>query len=265
MKISAIILTYKRPEALELILLSILHQSIRPYEVIIADDGSGSRTFDVITKFKKNFPIELKHVWHKDKGFRIASIRNKAIRESKGDYLIFSDGDLIFHSSFFKDFKQNLCKGKAFIGSRVFLSKKFSEKLELQFNFKGSVCFLSDKIEKNRLNSIRLPFISKMMPNTTFSQRLRGGLLAVSKKDIIKVNGWNEDFTGWGKEDTELLSRMHHNGIQFKKLKFTGITYHLWHPHESRYRIKNNEALLQQSISKQLAWCENGLIKGERI
>jgi len=264
-KISTIILTYNRPEALELVLKSIINQSIKPDEVIVADDGSGSKTSDIITKFHKNFPVTLKHVWHEDKGFRIAAIRNKAIKESTGDYIIFSDGDLVFHSHFFKDFKQNLCQGKAFIGSRVFLSKQYSQQIQMQSNFTGRVSFLSDKIEKNRLNSIRLPFINKMMPDTNFSPKLRGGLLAVSKKDITQVNGWNEDFTGWGKEDTELLSRMHQIGIKFKKLKFTGITYHLWHPYERRSNVNKNEALLIQSMTKQITWCDNGLVKGDRI
>ena len=107
MKITAIILTYNRPQALELILESILRQKTMPDEVIIADDGSGQETLNSIQKFKKILPLPLKHVWHEDKGFRIASIRNKAIKESTGDCLIFSDGDLIFHPNFFNDFKGN--------------------------------------------------------------------------------------------------------------------------------------------------------------
>jgi glycosyltransferase involved in cell wall biosynthesis len=261
MKITAIILTYNRPQALELILVSILRQKTMPDEVIIADDGSGQETLNSILKFKKILPLPLKHVWHEDKGFRIASIRNKAIKESTGDCLIFSDGDLLFHPNFFNDFKRNLHPGNALIGSRVFLSQNYSCKLPEISNFKGTISFVSGNIEKNRLNSVRLPFLSNLIPYSTFSHKLRGGLLAVWKQDIVAVNGWNEDFTGWGKEDTELLARLYSYGIKFKKLKFAGITYHLWHPFESRSYVQSNEKLLTRSISQQLKWCNNGLNK----
>jgi len=265
MKITAVILTYNWPEALEIILLSILNQKSLPDEIIVADDGSEQETAELIVKYKTNFPIPLKHVWHEDKGFRIAKIRNHAVKESTGDCLIFSDGDLVFHPYFFSDFKRHLHLGKALIGSRVFLTQKHSHKLQTLSNFKGKISFVSGKIEKNRLNCVRFPFLSKIMPHSNFSIRLRGGLLAVWKKDIVAVNGWNEDFTGWGKEDTELLFRMSKYGVKFKKLKFSGITYHLWHPLESRKSIKNNDELLMKSIHQQLIWCSNGLIKSEKF
>lgn len=264
MKITAIILTYNRPKALKLILLSILNQNVVPDEVIIADDGSTSDTFELIANFKSNFPATLKHVWHEDKGYRISAIRNKAIKESNGDCLIFSDGDLIFHPDFFKDFKRNLKKGNGLIGSRTFLTEKFSKTIQTNYTFKSDFIFLTNKIEQNRLNAIRLPLFSQIIPYSNFSRKLRGGLLAVWKADIVAVNGWNEDFTGWGKEDTELIARMCFNGIKFRKLKFAAITYHLWHAHESREQLNTNEALLEKSISQKLNWCNNGLVKGEK-
>lgn len=259
MKITAIIITYNRPDALQLVLQSIIKQKLVPHEVIIADDGSGPETLNLISKFKKDFPTELKHVWHEDNGFRISTIRNKAIKESTGDCLIFSDGDLLFHPAFFYDFSKSIQKGTALIGSRVFLKESYSLQLLNSSKFKSSITAFSSCIEKNRLNAIRIPLISRLIPFSSFSVRLRGGLLAVSKKDIIAVNGWNEDFIGWGKEDTELVARLFHYGIRFKKLKFSGLTYHLWHPVLNRSKVNINEKLLQASIKKKLVWCNNGL------
>ncbi|MEN8116197.1 MAG: glycosyltransferase family 2 protein [Bacteroidota bacterium] len=265
MKISAIIVTYNKPDTLEVILASILNQKLIPDEVIIANDGSGQETADLISRFKKNFPVKLKHVWQEDKGFRAATIRNKAINESTGDCLIFSDGDLIFHPCFFYDFKKNLQEGVALIGSRVFLNNNYSEKILTNKKNQGRISFLSSGIEKNRLNSIRLPMFSKLFRQKDFSRKLRGGLLAVWKQDIIKINGWNEDFTGWGMEDTELLARLFHSGIKFRKMKVAGITYHLWHPILNRSKVKINDAMLTDCINKRLDWCNNGLVKGEKF
>ena len=261
MKITAIILTYNRPEALEVILKSVLNQRLTPDEVIIADDGSENSTSDIISKYKTKLPCNLKHVWHKDRGFRGSKIRNKATKASTGDWLIFSDGDLVFHSSFFYDFKTNVLHGTALIGSRVFLSKQLSTKILETREFHG-VTFLSSDIDKNRLNSIRLPIISKLFRQKKLSPNLRGGLLAVEKRELIKINGWNEDFIGWGLEDTEIVARLYFSGIKLKKLKFAGITYHLWHPLSSRKNVSKNNLLLAKTIKNQSTWCENGLFKG---
>jgi len=264
MKISLIIVTYNRPDALEVIINSILRQTEILHEVIIADDGSDEKTSEVIIKYQKSFPCKLKHVWHKDKGFRAAKIRNKAIKKSTGDCLFFSDGDLFFHPRFFQDLKRNIEPGIALIGSRVFLKKEATAKI-LNNHKPENISFFSSKTERNRLNSLRFSFAAKMMPTVHFSEKLRGGLLCALKKEIVAVNGWNEDFEGWGKEDTELVARLWFNDIKLKKLKFAGITYHLWHPHLSRQRIDKNEKLLLECIENKSNWCKNGLIKDEKI
>lgn len=264
MKISLIIVTYNWPDALEVILKSILQQSEIPHEVVIADDGSGRETSEVILKHQKSFPCKLKHVWHEDKGFRAAKIRNKAIKESTGDYLFFSDGDLFFHPDFFLDLKRNMKPEVALIGSRVFLKKEASAKI-LKNRKPENISFFSAKTETNRLNSLRISFISQLMPVVSFTEKLRGGLLGVQKEKIVAVNGWNENFEGWGKEDTELVARLHFYGLKLKKLKFAGITYHLWHPHLSRQRITNNQELLSNCVENNSGWCRNGLVKAEKI
>ena len=95
MKTSLIISTYNRPDALAVTLESILQLNRLPDEVIIGDDGSTSETADVIASFQTRFPVPLIHIWHEDKGFRLAKIRNKCLARATGDYIIQIDGDLI--------------------------------------------------------------------------------------------------------------------------------------------------------------------------
>ena len=59
MTISLIISTYNWPQALELCILSALNQSIRPDEIIIADDGSGQETAALISKFLNHKKIQI--------------------------------------------------------------------------------------------------------------------------------------------------------------------------------------------------------------
>lgn len=259
LKISAIIVTYNWPEALEMILKSILQQKVLPGEVVIADDGSGPETALLLKRYQENFPVPMKHVWHEDSGFRGSAIRNRAIRASTGNYLVFSDGDLLFHPLFFHDFAQRAEKNQASVGSRVFLTPEASVRILEEKNVPGQVSFFSGKIDRNRLNALRVPILSRIMPPVTFTPRLRGGLLGVWKQDLESVNGWNESFNGWGLEDTELVARLYHAGITLRKLKSAGITWHLSHPESSRGLLEHNRRLLQETIRGELSWCENGL------
>ncbi|SHF97368.1 Glycosyltransferase involved in cell wall bisynthesis [Mariniphaga anaerophila] len=261
MKTSLIIVTYNRPGALSLILKSIERQTVLPTEVIIADDGSTDDTLQIINTFQKKFPVPLLHVWHEDKGFRAAAIRNSAIKSSSGDYLIFSDGDLFFHKNFIRDFKTHARKNEALIGSRVFLKKTATDSRIANQRANAVFPLLSEEIETNRLNSLRFPLINKFLKPLKYSSRLRGGLLGVWKKDILAVNGWNEDFQGWGMEDTELVARLFNQGLIFKKIKFQAITYHLWHKIESREKVSTNQLLLEKTVTEKLKWCSYGLKK----
>src|SRR5580704_10154001 len=95
MKITAIVSTYNGPEALRLCLQSLILQKDRDFEIVVADDGSGVATRDTIARFADETAVPVLHVWHEDRGFRLAAIRNRAIAASSGDYLLFLDGDCI--------------------------------------------------------------------------------------------------------------------------------------------------------------------------
>lgn len=261
MQLSLIILTYNQPGALSLILKSIARQTVLPDEVLIADDGSGEETRSLIRSWQKHFPVPLFHVWHDDHGCRVSAIRNQAIKKSTGDFLIFSDGDLFFHPRFIEDFKINIKKNTVLIGSRVFLTRSASHNRIRKNRIRPVFPFFSSEIDSNRLNSIRIPLFNHWLKPVRFSVRLRGGLSGVWKKDIEAVNGWNEEFTGWGLEDTEFVARLFHAGISFKKIKFQAITYHLWHKKQTRDLVQKNKALLEETLNRKLVHCRKGLIE----
>jgi glycosyltransferase involved in cell wall biosynthesis len=261
MKITAIVVTYNNPGALVVMIQGILKQHILPDEVIIADDGSAPDTAELIRRWMKGFPCRLVHVWQEHNGFRAAHIRNKAIRASTGDYLIFSDGDLIWHPDFIRDYREKIRENTAWIGSRVFLTEAASEKIIHTKKAPDRFCFMSRQISHNRINAVRVPFLYRMFPSISFSDKLRGGLLGVWKSDLMAVNGWNESFAGWGFEDTEVVARLYFSGVVIRKLKFSAITYHIWHPFSDRSALKENRKLLMECIDNRLSWCENGLVK----
>lgn len=264
-KSTLIIATYNWTEALELVLLSVLKQTTLPTEVIIADDGSRDDTKELIHKFKAQFKIPLIHVWHKDNGFRLAGIRNKAINQANGNYIIQIDGDIILHKDFIKDHVTNAKKGVFLVGSRVLLGEKISSKAlkkkQLTFNF------LHSNI-KNRQYTLRLPLLSKLLKYPTSDinkviRSVRGCNMSFWKSDLLKINGYNESMVGWGREDSEISARLINIGLEKHKLKFLGIQYHIHHLESSREGINLNDTILQNTVDNNITYTKNGISKEE--
>ena len=124
MKISLIITTFNWPESLLLVLKSVKNQTLKPDEIVIADDGSDEKTKNLISSFQKQFDINIIHSWQEDNGFRAARSRNKAIFKSSGDYIIMIDGDMVLHNNFINDHLINIENGYFIQGTRSLISEK---------------------------------------------------------------------------------------------------------------------------------------------
>ena len=125
---SLIISTYNRSDALELCVKSVLRQSLLPDEIIIADDGSKEDTGELIHQLAASSEVPIIHVWHEDLGFRLASIRNKAIAKASKEYIIQIDGDIVLHKDFVKDHVRFAKKGSFVTGSRVLIREGLTRK-----------------------------------------------------------------------------------------------------------------------------------------
>ncbi len=255
---SLIITTYNRPDALLKSLESVLQQEVPPDEIIVADDGSGEETREVIKAFAKHSFIPVKHLWQEDKGFRIARSRNIAIAKSDCDYIIVIDGDLLLHKSFVKDHLA-CAKEKNYIqGSRVILSKELTEQL-LNNKIKKIQNIVFSANIKNRSKGFYIPIASKIycIRRSRSHSGIRGCNFSLFKSDILKVNGFNEDFNTWGKEDSEFAERLFNAGVKRRNLTFRAIQYHLYHKEGNAN--SENVALLQKTIKQKLKYCENGI------
>jgi len=262
MKCSLIICTYNWPEALNFILESVLEQSLFPDEVIIADDGSEKSTFQVIENFAKIFTIPIIHSWQKDIGCRIPHSRNRAIAKANYDYIIMIDGDTVLHQDFIKDHIRFAKPGVYIQGSRVLIQEQFTINLFKNNHFKVPSFF--SKNAKNKLNLIRFPFLSFLMSflKSKSINRIRGCNFSLFKKDILKVNGFNEEIITWGREDSEFVQRLFNSGVFKQHLKFAGIQYHLFHNERvanSQASATSNNVFLEHAIQKSLTRCDSGI------
>lgn len=254
-KTSLVISTYNWPEALELCLKSGLQQTVAPDEILVADDGSDERTAQLIARYRGESEIPIVHVWQEDTGFRVGSIRNKAIARASGNYIIQVDGDVILHPDFVRDHISVARPGRFVSGSRVLLGPDYSACLLDRRSIDVSVW---KKDVCNKLNAIRMPWMSPIFarykPEVT-----RGCNMAFWRDDAICVNGYNELIQGWGSEDYEFGIRLWHIGVQHFSLKLSGIVYHIYHNVRARDQVVANQVLANLTRNRRLLRCKQGI------
>ncbi|MBW1858975.1 MAG: glycosyltransferase family 2 protein [Deltaproteobacteria bacterium] len=259
MDISVIITTFNRPNTLARVLQGLQNQTRPANEVIVADDGSGQETGQTVREFVPQFPCPLIHEWQDDLGFRAARIRNQALRKSSGDYIILLDGDCIPSEHFIEDHLILLEKGFFFQGKRILVSQKLSE----TFTHEDANCpwkllksFFGGNIG-NGHHIIRVPIFPAY--STTKLSGIRSCNMGFFREDIFAVNGFNEDFVGWGREDSELAVRFYQYGLRRKEHPFMAICFHLWHDENDKNRLAVNDELLRKAIESDEYVCSKGL------
>ena len=262
---SLIITTYNQKERLALVLDSVKELSYLPNEVLIADDGSKEDTKELIQAYQKDFPVPLKHIWHEDKGFRLSEIRNLAIKNAKGEYIIIIDGDMILDKNFIKD-HLSFAKRKVFLqASRTIIDEKDSQKIlrdnayKLAFDIKNFKKYRILALAK--LIYLRSRIRANFFDKNDFIRGIRGCNMSFFKKDCEDINGFNEDFIGWGREDSEFFARFLFNKGELRRLKFSAIAYHIYHKENSRTMLDANHKIYLECVKNKNTFCKNGLEK----
>ncbi len=263
--ISVIVTTYEREDALDAVLRSLVHQSDRRFEIVVADDGSGAATAALIERWKPKLGVPLTHVWQEHRGFRAAEIRNRALLASRGDYCVFLDGDCIVRPDFIA-MHRRLAEAHWFVtGNRVLLSEALTTAV-LRERLQPETWSLADWIARragggvNRLAALlRLPLGPLRKLEAGKWEGARSCNLAVWRRDLDQVDGFDASFQGWGREDSDLLVRLLHAGVKRKDGRFATGVVHLWHAAADRAQLNANDAKLEAVLHSARITAESGL------
>jgi len=269
---SIIITTYNNPAWLEKVLWSFSCQTRQDFEVVIADDGSGSATGDLIDGMRTKVPFAMRHVWQEDNGFRKCRILNQAILKAKGDYLIFTDGDCIARNDFVETHLRHRQAGAYLSGDYVRLPMVTSEAIGKDDILTGR-CFDLDYLIKNGY------------PQKKISQRLKArgikaGLLDTFsfvqanwygnnasgwKKDLVAINGFDERMA-YGGSDWEFGDRLNRSGIKRKRVRYRAIVLHLDHSrsYADPELIRKNKAIWDEAVQNKTVWTEFGISQHDK-
>jgi len=264
-KTAVIVTTYNRPDALAATLAGYLAQSDRDFELLIADDGSRDETRLLIESEAARAPFPLHHVWQDDLGFRPGAARNRAAARTHADYLIFADGDCIPTRDFVRRHKSLAEKNCFLSGNRVLLSETFTQVVlaaRVPVHQWHAARWLRAWLTRdvNRL----LPLLK--LPDSPLRQRaprqwegVKTCNLSLWRADFLHVNGFDESYSGWGLEDSDLAIRLIHAGIRHKSARFAAPVFHLWHRENDRSRLAENQKLLDELIASRRTEARAGI------
>ncbi len=260
-----IVSTYNWPEALRAVLSALEAQTYANFEVIVADDGSKEPTREVVQYFQNRNKISIKHVWQPDDGFRLAQIRNKAIMEASGDYLIFIDGDCIALPRFIQNHIKFAEPGWFVAGKRILTTASFCQHV-LEKQLPIHTWPLKAFYKAFRAGALNRFYTLLPIPWTRLSKLgaaswkgIKGCNMAFWKEDIITVNGFDERYVGWGYEDSDMVLRLLHQGVQRKTARFQIPLIHLWHRENDRTTTSANLGKLNETLNSTITQAHIGI------
>lgn len=266
--VSVIICFYERLDHLRCCLDSIRLGSRHFDEVVITDDGSCEATVLELKEMVKSYDFPINHVWQKKKGFRNAAARNRGIRYAKGDYLIFFDCDFLVLPHTIPHHLKVAKPGKFIAGGYKNMDEATTREV---FQSTISMDFLNllDKryperpLIKTHRRFIKRTLFMRLHLAGPQKQSL-GGHFSIYKKDLERVNGYDENFVGWGGEDEDLGIRLVRAGVYCRSAIRSARVLHLWHPPAITDRRWQEGPNIQYFNRKEIpVFCINGLQKPE--
>lgn len=269
MKISVIVPIYNRLEHLRALFLCLLKQKKQPDELIITDDGSSQKVLDFIGDLIPKAQFKVKHIYQEDKGFRKTRALNNGVRNSIGDLLIFCDQDLIFGEEYIETIAKNIKNDIFLMGRAHHITEAEKSIILSDINKIATYNEIVQKIPSKYIETIKkmLKEDRKRRLLKTFKLAKRGIRLvgmsyALMKDSYIKVNGYDENYIGWGQEDDDFGNRLTVAGINGKELVTKNIQLHLWHYSDPTKVHSSNEEYYykrkEEIFSKKDFYCKNG-------
>ena len=239
-----------------------LLQKILPVEITVVDQSPGNETKSIINAFRKFSGLPIRHIWDRNASVQPVLL-NQAIAQTKSDYIIQLEGNQLLHAYFVAD-HVNFAKANSFVSTEhIGLNEQTSAEI-LQHQHIGFPTI--SKGLSSFIRGLRIPFLwplfslSDRGKKSLFAQ-LNSNNIAYWRKDAIEVNGYNEAIKKAPLILPDFYARLYNAGKQKRMLKPGALSFHIYHKDHQAFFSKENQELLNQTISNKLSFCETGISK----
>jgi glycosyltransferase involved in cell wall biosynthesis len=267
MKASVIFSTYNSPAWLEKVLWGFFAQTVRDFEILVADDGSGEETRNLVERMRAESPVPLSHVWQEDDGFQKSRILNKAIVQARADYLIFTDGDCIPRADFVAQHLQHADPGHYLSGGYFKLPMAVSKAISREdivsqraFDVDWLVAHGLKKSHKALKLTARgrwADWLNRLSPTRT---TWNGHNASCFKEAAIQVNGFEERMQ-YGGQDCEFGDRLCNLGLKGHRIRYSAVCLHLYHGrgYVTEEMLRNSHRIREETRKHAVVRAQRGL------
>jgi len=262
-ELAIIVTSYQMPWHIRRVLESIaVQRTNRPFEVVVTDDGSTDETASVVKSFGEQATFPVRFVTHPHTEFHAARCRNEGARHSSAPQLLFTDGDCLMPPDHVEQHMQAVRPGAVTCSYCVRLDRDVSQHVTLQAVRGATYVAWTSAEQRKKLRHMHYKALWYRLIRHPRKPALRSTNFAIARDDFERVNGFDENFLGWGCEDDDFGRRLRSAGIRTKSILNRTCVYHLWHPpaptRPQEWKQGGNVSYLQRSI--RLTRCVNGLV-----
>lgn len=265
--VSLIITTYERPAHLSRMLATIaLQQGVDGrFELIVADDGSRDETAQLVERFAASVPFPVKFVTHPHAAFQLARTRNEGAAVASAPYFVFMDGDCLLPLRHLERHLRAARPDFAWFGYPLVLDRATSERMTLEVIRRGRYFRLMPWSEKARMHFRTAKANALCRLGHPTKPRFRGTDIGVWRRDFERINGFDENFCGWGYEDNDFGRRLREAGCKIRCISHRTTCAHLWHPQDASVARVDEGNLPYYSRGDQPTRCVNGFRKPKAV
>jgi glycosyltransferase involved in cell wall biosynthesis len=271
--ISAVVATYNRADYLRICLACLSGQNYKgQWQIIVADDGSTDHTPEVISEARSKSGVpEIQHCWHEHQMYRRAFILNQASRMASADILIFLDSDCIPAENLLATYAVHSAPDAFYLGGVYYLTQEITETALQNSSPFGPQAFWAGAAESRNLKqgsaqrNFKRYWKSRLYLALGFRKpKIWGGNCAVNHDVFEKINGYDENYAGYNKSDSDLRNRLIKGAYRAVPLQTKARAYHLYHPVEKWRTVSQ---IIDQNEHPYFKWpdpdvvCKNGLRK----
>ena len=235
-KCSIIIPTKDKNSRLYLTLKCLEAQADENTEVLVVFDGCKEETLAEFETFKWN--MDLKPIVSV-KNVGRAAARNLGLKQATGDVVIFLDDDRLTRSDFIeRHLSHHTGEPCVALGERMDAKVTEDELLELmkENELKDVLSFVSDHSKKEFYYNIKKIFVKNPYGKYRFMTFITGNV-SIDRTLMTDIEGFDENFKGWGYEDTDVGYRLAQKNIPYVQDNSI-ICYHLLHAHVKAQKSK---------------------------
>ncbi len=261
-EMALLISSYQRPDHLVRALASVATQQTdsRAVEIVITDDGSEDETLEVVADFAARSESAVKMTTHTHAAFQLARCRNEGVLASRAPYLLFLDGDCILPRDHVQQHLRRRRAGLVMAGDCCRLTEAVSRQVDEEAIRRGDFTQWISREERGRLRRQYLKSLMYNLMRHPTKPKLIGNNIGIWREDCERINGFDEQFEGWGCEDDDLRLRLRRAGARVASILRWSHSYHLWHPPApscpDRWREGANVTYFENSRHRPVRCCK---------